>query len=417
MSQPLQIQLPDVKKWLGQETTPLIEPLKDKASNILEEVKERIEDTIQSSKKILEKSEGEMSKTNPKTYRFARNANKFAQNLTEAMNAVAVPEDLHYEKLQTFCGELEKMYASLEQLRRGAYPYISPYFIFDRRRLDVSYKRLSDIVKELRNFLSARYTEVKTIEDVDPLVDKLSHTISEIQQSQEKRKQTGEKERALEKDLVETEQKIKQLQSKVELDELVKLNQTIRELREKVKHSLRYLQKPFRKLQSLSRTPKVVIPLDELNKLDSYLRDPFMALATEENGYPLLKNILRKLDATMAEGKLKLKSSRLRKAQDQMESALSKDSLSGLQKDCKEAVSQRRSLITSETVGVLQKQLKGLQINLKELKKEKEFASSRSKALENEHEKLKERIAYLRNELEKTVFQLTDKNVQIILTS
>jgi hypothetical protein len=91
-----------------------------------------------------------MDKNNPKTYRFARNANKFAQSLTETVKALTVPDDARYERLHAFCNDLEKAVVTAEQLRRGAYPYISPYFIFDRRRLDVSLKRVYDISKELR---------------------------------------------------------------------------------------------------------------------------------------------------------------------------------------------------------------------------------------------------------------------------
>jgi len=413
MSHPLQIQLLDVKGWLSRETTPLVGPLNDKATSLLKEVKERIDDTTQSSQRIQDNSEKEMAKNSPKTYRFARNANKFAQNLTETIKSVTVPDNFNYEKLHTFCGDLEKTVSSSEQLRRGAYPYISPYFIFDRRRLDVSLKRLYDITKELHSFLTTKYAKAKTIEDAYSLVDKLLQTINETKQNQENRKLTEERERIMEKEMAETHEKIAQIEAKAELDELLKLNQRAEELRENVKHSLRHLQKPFFKLQSLARTSEVAIPLDEMNKLGDYLNDPFMAFATEDNGYSMLENILKKLDATIAQGKLKLKSTRLRKAQDQIKSILSKGSLTQLQTNCKEMLSHRNRLLASETVMALQTQLTQLQNQLKELKKENEFVSSKSKMLENEQVKLRERIEYLRKELEKSIFQLTNKSVQI----
>jgi len=417
MSQPLQIQLSEAKEWLSRETTPLIRPLRDKATNLFKEVKVRIDDTTQSSQRILENSESEMNKSNPKTYRFARNANKFAENITETIKAVAVPDSFNYEKLQAFCGELEKTFASLEQQRRGAYPYISPYFIFDRRRLDVSLKRLYDITKELRGFLTTKYAKAKTVEYTYSLVDKLLQTINETKQNTENRKLNEERESALEKEIVETQQKMAQIEGKAELNELMKLNQRMEELRENVKHSLRYLQKPFFKLQSLARTGEIAIPLDEMNKLDNYLSDPFLALATEEDGYSTLKSILKKLDTVMAQGKLKLKSSRLRKAQDQINSILNKDSLGQLQTNCKEALSQREQLLASETITTLQNQLTQLQNQLKELQKENEFVSSRRKMLQDEQGKLQERVTYLKKELEKGISQLTNKNVHILLSA
>jgi len=413
MSQSVQIQLSSAKEWLLRETALLHGPLKDKAASVLKEIQARIDDTLQSSQKIFENSEGELNKNNPKTYRFARNANKFAQNLTETLKAFTVPDSLGYQKLNTFCGELEKAAASSEQLRRGAYPYISPYFIFDRRRLDVSLKRLYDITKELRDFLTTKYSKVKVAEDTNSIVDRLLQTINETKRSQESKRTTEERMGTLEQEIAETKQKIVSIQERAELKELVKLNQRIEELRENVKYSLRYLQKPFFKLQSLARTGEAVVPLDEMNKLGDYLSDPYMALATEENGYSVLKSVLQRLDTTITQNKLKLKSTRIRKAKDQIGNIISNDSLDQLQKDCKETLTQRKQLLTSDTTTMFQNQLALLQDQLRELQKENELANSRYKALQVEGGKLHERTEYLRKELEKSIFQLTNKSVQI----
>ncbi len=415
MSQPAQVSLSDVKEWLRREAKPLLEPIEDKAASLMEETEARIDDTVQSSQKILENSEKEMTKNSSKTYRFARNANKFSQNIIDTISAVTVPDDFTYEKLHAFCGDLEKGLASSEQIRRGAYPYISPYFIFDRRRLDVSLKRLYDITKELRSFLTTKYAKVKTVEDAYSLVDKLLQAIDEAKQNQEKRELTEERRGMRDRQISETRQKIADIEARAELNELITVNRRIQELRQNVKHSLRYLQKPFRKLQSLARTSEVAIPLDEMNKLEDYLNDPYTALATDEDGFSKLKKILNKLDATIAQGKLKLKSTRIRKAQAQINSILQRDSFGQLQKNCKEACARKNQLLMSETMTALQDQLSQLQDQLKELRKESELVNSRSKVIQGEQERLRERTEYLRKELEKSAFQLIGKSVQVAL--
>lgn len=165
MSQAVQVQLSDTKAWISKETKGVVEPLKGKASDLLKEIKFRIDDTLQSGQKIIENSDVEMNKNNQKTYRFARNANKFARTLNDTVTAVVIPEDVNYEKLQALCDDLEKMCNSLGQQRAEAYRYISPYFIFDRRHLDVSLKRLFDITKDLRNFHTSKYSKAKAVED------------------------------------------------------------------------------------------------------------------------------------------------------------------------------------------------------------------------------------------------------------
>jgi len=61
--------------------------------------------------------------------------------------------------------------------------------------------------------------------------------------------------------------------------------------------------------------------LDESEKLNEYLTKPFMAFVTEDEGCPVLKRILQKMEGAIAKGKIKLKSSRLRKAQKTDETA------------------------------------------------------------------------------------------------
>ena len=53
---------------------------------------------------------------------------------------------------------------------------------------------------------------------------------------------------------------------------------------------------------------------DELNKINQYLEKPFETLVSEKPGYPLLKEILQKLEVLLAEDKLKLKPDKARKA-------------------------------------------------------------------------------------------------------
>jgi len=415
MSQPVQIQLKDTRDWLSRETRPLVDPLKDKATGLLNEIKDRIDDTLQSSQRILENSQGEMNKNNPKTYRFARNATKFADNVSHTLQGITIPDNFDYQRLHTLHGDLERALASLEQLRRSAYPYISPYFIFDRRRLDVSYKRLSDIIKDLRNFLSTKYDKAKDVEDTQSIIDKLTSTINHTEQNKQNIRLIEERKSAVEKQIADTRREIGQVQAKEELKELAGLNQRMEELRQKVKHNLRYLQKPFYKLESLTRTGQVAVPLDEMNKLRDYLGKPFLALATEDDGYLTLKSILRKLDSAMAQGKLKLKSTRLRKAQDQIDAILIKDSLSQLHKDCHETLVQRKQLLATGGIRKHQNQLKQLQNQLRELQKEEELVNSQNKARTDEQVKLQERVEQLRNELEKSIAQLTNKRVHIIL--
>ena len=415
MSQTSQIPLLNLKEWIQKETAQTIEPLKDKGESLLTEVKDRLDEVIKASEKLTEKSEREMEKGSPKTYRRAKLANKFARNLAETMKRVVVPDQLSYANLQSLYIDLEKMQATVDQERRIWYAYISPYFILDRRWLDAHLKRTADIVQELRNFLTQKYVRAKTADDALAEVDKLLQSLKEVEENDRRIKQMELREKSLEKKLAEKQQKTALIEGKAELAELVTTNQKTEELRKNVKHSLRYLQKPFVKLQNLTRSAEVALPLDEAKKLNDYLSDPFEALATEEEGHPILRRILRKVDDTINQGKLKLKSSRLRKAKEQINSILSRNALLPLQQSCAEAYSLKKQLLTSETVAFFKKELAQLREEGRELQRRVELATSRKTAEINEREKLQEKIELQKKELEKMVFQLTNKTVQIML--
>src|SRR3990170_1782390 len=414
MSQVQQVALTELKEWLRNETAPLIEPMKNKGISLLKEEEGRLNDAIESNRKILESSRREMEKKDHKTYRFSRNANKFAENLSKIMETIKIPEHISYDSLQTFHNDLIKLIATTEQLRREAYPYITPYFIFDRRRLDATLKRLQDINNELGEFLTTKYIKAKTAEGASDMIDKLIETINQASETKNEREKVQQIEKSLQAKLQETQQEIAQIQTKVELTELLTAEERIKELRENVKHNLRYLQKPFFKLQSLAKSGDVAVPVDEVKKLGDYLSDPFEALATEEEGYPTLKDVLKKLNEAINQKKLKLKSTRLRKAQEQIDSVLDKESLNALHKNCIEARSQKSKMLTSNAVVELQNELTQLQNQLGEMQKENEFTCSRGKALESEHQKLKEKIETQKKELERIAFHLTNKNIHVV---
>jgi hypothetical protein len=413
MSKTLEIPLENLKEWLKQETNPIIEPLKAGGTNKLNNIRNKLDDLKENCEKLFDDSENEMLKSNPKTYRRAREAYRLARNILETIDTIIIPDEVSQQSLQTLCEDFKKMLSAIGRERAKRYPRISPYFIIDRRRLDIALKRTADSYEELRAFLSNEYTTVKTVEEAFSKTDKLLKSIDGLSRVEEQKKKIELKREALEKKIVESKQEIALIEERDEAGELDKINQKIKELEDKVKYNLRHLQKPFLKFQILARSLKYSLPLDEAEKLNEYLSDPFMAFITEDEGYPMLKRILEKMEDTIAKGKIKLKSSRLRKAKTQMNAILRNDALISLHRSCKEAFSQRQQLLTSEAVVTLKNRLAHFQNVLKELQKQKEFMDSRNAILNSEHKKIVEKIKNQKRELEKTIVELTNKNVQI----
>ena len=416
MSESFQIALVDLKEWLQKETAPLIKPLKDKGKSQLDKIKDRLDDVRENGDRIFVKSDRELQKGSSKTYRCAKSANKMSKNISDTINQVVVPDDISHENIQSLLGDLGKTFAAIEHERRVWYRRISPYFILDRRRLDIAIKRAEDSIQELRDFLSQKYVKVKTVESTSDIIDNLSQLIEKAEDVQKQKTERETRIKLLEEKIRENEQKIGLTQDKAELNQLSKQEQRIKDLREKVKYNLRYMQKPFYKMKSLARRAQVALPPDEARKLEQYMKNPFEALTSEEEGHPILRGIVQEVDDAIRQGKLKLKTARLRKAQKQIDDILKKDSLVNLHHDCLETVSKKKQLLTSETVTTTKGELKRLKAAIQNTQKRKKSIESRKRVLEEEHQRILNKIETQKNELERYIFELIDKKVQVVLT-
>jgi hypothetical protein len=415
MPERVEIPIKDLRKWLEQETLSIVEPLKTEGKTLLDDVRSKLDDVQETCDKLLEAAEKEMTKGLRKTYRRARILAKLAKNFSEMIDEITIPDQISSENLHRAYEDLEKTLATMGRERWKWFPVISPYFIIDRRRFDIALKKATDSLKELRDFSSDKYARAETVEKAFSMIEKLRQSSMELDEAKELKIKTELRKEALEKNITENQQKIASIKSKSEVTELAQINKEIEELEKKVKHNLRYLQKPFIKFQTLAMGPSHPLPPDELKKIGEYLSNPFEAFATEPEGYTTLKSILQKMDDAIAKGKLKLKSSRLRKAKDQIDNILSKDSLAPLHHDCKEILSQRQQLLTSRIIADSRSELKQLQENLKELLKQKELVDSRGAVLESQITKTLEKIEEQKKELEKAIMELTNKNIQIVL--
>jgi len=414
MSEELEISLENLREWLERETVPIVEPLKAEAASLLNDFTDRLNDVRENCQKLLEDGEREMLKSNPKTYRRAREAYRLARAILEMIEEINIPEDVSYDNLKNSCADLKRTFSTIGRERARRFPRISPYFIIDRRRLDVTLKKTLDSFKELQSFSSDRYEEAKTVEDSFLMIDKLLQLLNKLDAAEKRMEKIELERKALEKKIAENQQKTTLIKSKDEIDELEQINKKTKELEKRVKYDLRHLQKPFLKFQSLVRGPSYALPLNETKKLREYLNNPFMALATEDEGYPLLKGILQKMEDVIDGGKMKLKSSRQRKAQQKINEILRKGALTTLHQSCKDTFSQRQKLLTSETMASFQNKMTQFQKNLRELEKRKELVDSRKSVLQSEHQKMMRKIKTQKRELEKTILELTDKNVQVV---
>jgi DNA repair exonuclease SbcCD ATPase subunit len=292
---------------------------------------------------------------------------------------------------------------------------ISPYFIISRRRFEVSFKRADDSFRNFTDFLSNEYSRAARAEGVPSQVEELRQSLTKLSEFEKARETRKQKKELLETRIEKSHQKMDAIQSKDEVVELAQLNSRIEELTKRVKHELRHIQKPLLKFQTLVNSPGYSLLPEASSKLDEYLSNPFDALATEKQGYPLLKSILQKIATTLDNKKMKLKSSRLRKAQDQIDRIVNKTALLSLQKDCSDAFNKKHELSASGTISKCRDERTALHDRLTDLQRRKSLLEAREVRFKKEHKDALERVEAQKRSLEKVVSELVNKNIHILI--
>jgi len=415
MSDTLEIPLNTVKEWLEKETTSLVGPLKADAKKLLEDTQSKLGDLLENCDKLLDDAEKEIAKGSRKTYRRAKFLHKLAGKFSDLIEEVTIPEEISGKSLHQTSEQIEKTLKTIGKERTKWFRAISPYFIISRRRFDVALKRADDSFRNFADFLSEEYAKAESTEGVSSKIEELRQSLAALDKSEKSKEARKQKIELLEKNITKSQQEVQAIQTKDEVVELAQINEKIEELTDAVKHELRHLQKPLLKFQTLVNSPGYSLLPEETQKLDEYLMNPFEALATEKEGYPLLRSILQKMDAALDNKKMKLKSRRLRKAKDQINNILNKTASLSLQKNCSEALSKKNELSTSGAISESRDERAGLQNRLNELQTRKRLLEARDARFGKQHKEARMKVDEQKRALEKTVSDLSGKNVQILI--
>jgi hypothetical protein len=403
-----------VAEWLYKETELTVETLNGQAKKILEDVQSRLEELSDASEKLLDDAEKEMARGSRKTFRRAKFLYKLSGSFLDLIDNVIIPEKINGKTLTETSEQLTKAMETINQEKNKWFRALAPYFIISRRRFEASFKRAEDTYNQFVSFFSSDYKNVKMIENIPSKVEYLQQSVSEIKTFKNAKQERKQKLDLLEKQIAEIKQEINELQNKGELKEFDLLKSDIDNLTKCVKLELRHLEKPLLKLQTLVNNPGYSLAPDVNNKLEQYLTSPFEALGTENEGYPLLKTILQKINVSLDNKKMKLKTTRLRKAKDQIKQIIDKDSLNLLQAECKKVLEKKSTLFASGAISEVKTEKSHLQDCLKDLEIKKGLLEAKDARLVKEYEETIRRVEDQKNELESSILSVVGQKVNII---
>jgi chromosome segregation ATPase len=414
LSETAKISTGEIKGWLERETGSIFVPIHTKAEKMLDEMQKAIKSLSEASQMLLDNSAKEIEKRNMKTYGRARALNKLARLFLDRLKQIKVPEQVSYDSLKDFAQETQKAFLVTDVDVRNWFPRISPFFILDRRKFLAVFEKSKNSLKELSNFLAKEYVKTKSLEETFQLIEKLVALQKQLEDLKAKKMKVEAEKASVEKEISDKQQKIASLKNEGDLSQLSQLGIEIEALNAEVKRALRHLQKPFIKLQALSlHGGGNGLTQDELKKLEEYMRNPFNALAAEEENYPLLRSILQKLRRVMSEEKVSLKPDKRRKAEQEIDNILNRNSLANLQRKCANLALQNKQFSTSASIEEAKHNLSILQAHLEDLEKKINVVDSEANAVERAISETKEKIRNCKATIEKNIFDFTGKMVRI----
>ena len=404
----------EVKHWLENQTSSILTPVHAQAKKLRDDMNMAIQGVGDVSKMLLDNSTREIERRNMRIYNRARALNKLAHLFLDRLKKLNLPEEISYDTVSRYAQEIQKVLMVTEIDIKNWFPRISPFFIMDRRKFLTVYERAKQAYAILNDFVTKEYIKTKTLEEAFQLLNELQNVQKQLETIGEEKEKIKNERIPIEKEIAELEQKIGELKNSGPIDKLNLVNAEIDALSNELKHSLRHLQKPFIKMQALATSGGGGgITPDELSKVNQYLEKPLDALTTEENGYPMLKEILQKLESLMAEDKLKLKQDKARKAAQSLNEILTKDSLAKLQIRCVEMATTKEQLLASSKMDEIKRSLSVFQEQVDQLKARKTSIETHEAVKENAYNEALEKISNLKRSIERNIYSSIEIKVQI----
>ncbi|MGE5638088.1 MAG: hypothetical protein ACM3WQ_05210 [Chloroflexota bacterium] len=413
MSEKLSIN--EMKSWLDQETRSILAPVQDQAKQLRDEMRQALDTEAEACKMLFDNSNREIERRNMRVYGRARALNKLAKLFLDRLKKIVIPEQISYEFLNRFAQDTQRVFIVLDVDIKNWFPRISPFFIIDRRKFLMVHEKAKLSLSTLNDFLTKEYLKTKTVEETFQLINEVQSLEQRLGDVTTQKATMRTEREPIEKEIAELQQRIEQLETQGPIDQLNVVEAERDVINNELRNELRHLQKPFIKAQALATSGGGAgLTPDELKKLSQYMENAVEAIASEEIGYPTLRQILEKLTRLMNEDKLKLKDDKARKATQSINDILNSNSLTSLQKRSLDVVTRRNELLASSKMDEIKHDLAVCQDQLKQLIARRASMETHETVKENDETTIQERIRADKRTIEKNVNSFLGKNIEVL---
>ena len=415
MTEVAQFSTSTFKEWIEKEANNSLVPAQAQAKKLLDETNLAIIALNEVCEALLENSNKEIEKRNMKVYNRARALNKLAHLFIDRLAKLSVPEQVTYDIVNKYNIEAQKTIIVTEIDIKNWFPRISPFFIMDRRKFLTVYDKTKQTFFSLNEFVTKEYIKMKTLQETLQMIGELQSLENKAANLQVEIENIIGERVPIEEKIAGLEQKTGELRMAGPIDQLNLVMGEIENSNNELKNILRHLQKPFIKMQALATSGGGGgITPGELRMINLYLDKPFEALAIEEMGYPVLRQVLEKLQIMLKEDRLKLKSDKARKAEQSVVELLDKNMLNASQEKSKILSTQKEQLLTSTHMDEAKQNLYSFEDQTEQLKARKSSIEAHEAIKRREHQDLQSDISNRKRAIERNIAKAFTKNIQIL---
>jgi len=404
-----------LKEWIEKETSTTLDPVQARAKKFRDETSQAIVTLNEVCKFLLENSAKEIEKRNTSIFNRARALNKLAGIFMERLTKLPSPEQVTYDTLSKYNSEAQKTLIVTEVDIKNWFPKISPFFIMDRRKFLTVYEKTKQTFVTLNEFVTKEYVKIKTLQETMQMISDLQILENKMSSLQAENEGIKNERLDVEQKIAEVEQKTDQLRKAGPIDQLNLVICDIEVLSNDLKNILRHMQKPFIKMQALATSGGGGgITPDELRMINLYIDNSFEALVIEESGYPVLIQVIVKLQVMLKDDKLKLKPDKARKAEQSSIEILSQRLLNSFQEKSKVLSIQKSQLLDSAHMTEIKQNISTFEDQASQFKARKASIEAHETVKNREYQNFQSDAITRKRAIERNVLASLTKNVHIL---
>lgn len=402
------VQLDHLAEWYEERTSGVLRIHRD-AWTIVGRIREAVSDLEEASARMT-LTAGRMGRERE---RFARYAERLAENVSSSLKRVDFPRDITYESLQRLYDSLLKVIDSMNEFGRRYVPRMSPFFKAEILALDYAVKKLADKTRSLYDFIHIDYAEAKRVEDARRKIDELINEDRKLEDSLGSIERAQKRVQNIEKGMGETLRSLQELHEEERFERLTEIEIGLNEIKVRFLQLFGALEKPIKKMKKLVDGGGYALERDKRSMLDGFLANPFESLVSVES-FESFKALLIEMEELIENGRLELKKRRRKKALECLREATRREFLRELRKEYGELQRKRAMIEGSLKADGKRSERERLERRVEELKGEIQKMKSHLSEMKIGHAKLTDGISRRRKLVEDEIAEIVGGKIRIL---